>query len=311
MRKKVTRRSFMKVTAAGVGAGAALGLAARTSVAAADAPQAPYRGTLRKSLYYSMLPGELSVSEKFQLAKRIGFDGVEIPTLENDSDRAEYKEAARSAGIELHSIMNQAHWRNPLSSADPAVVRKSIEGMQASLYTAKAVGAGTVLLVPGVVNPETMYRDAYVRSQKYIRELLPLAEELKIVIAIENVWNKFLLSPIEFQRYIEELDSPCLQAYFDVGNIVLYGFPQDWIRTLGKLINRVHIKGFDGRNLGSPWVNLGEGTIDWPEVRRALSDIEYSGWVNAELPGGDAGYLRDVSIRMDKIFAGEKIQKTL
>lgn len=310
MRNNLTRRSFMKTAAAGVAAGTALNMTADSSPAAANAPQAAYRGTLRKSLYFSMFPKELSTSEKFQLAKRVGFEGVEIPTLETEAERAEYKEAAQGAGIELHSIMNQAHWGSPLSSADPAVVKKSIEGMQASLHTAKAVGAGTVLLVPGVVNAETMYKDAYVRSQKYIRELLPLAEELKVVIAVENVWNKFLLSPLEFKRYVEELNSPYLQAYFDVGNIVLYGFPQDWIRTLGKLINRVHIKGFDARNLASPWVNLGDGTIDWLEVRRALSDIEYSGWVNAELPGGDAGYLRDVSMRMDKIFAGEKIQKT-
>jgi L-ribulose-5-phosphate 3-epimerase len=136
-----------------------------------------------------------------------------------------------------------------------------------------------------------------------IRKLLPLAEKLKVVIGIENVWNKFLLSPIEFARYVDEFKSPFLRAYFDVGNVVLFGYPQDWIRTLGSRIIKLHVKGFDAKRI--KFVNLRDGTIDWPEVRRALKEINYSGFMSAELAGGDREYLKGVSERMDKIIAGE------
>ena len=248
----------------------------------------------------------MNVKEKFKLVKSAGFDGIEIPTLEDPAEVEEFKEAARSSGVEIHSIMNQRHWNYPFSSGDPAVAKKSIEGMEISLRNAKSLGAQTVLLVPAVVNPETRYKDAYERSQKRIKELLPLAKELNVIIAVENVWNKFLLSPLEFARYVDEFDSPYLKAYFDVGNIMLTGFPQDWIRTLGKRIAKVHIKGFDTNSkLLWAFVNLGDGTIDWPEVRRAFSDIGYNGYISAELSAGDADYISDVSKRMDKIIAGE------
>jgi hexulose-6-phosphate isomerase len=176
--------------------------------------------------------------------------------------------------------------------------------MEISLRNAKDLGAGTVLLVPGVVNADTSYRDAYTRSRRNIRELLPLARELKVVIAVENVWNKFLLSPLEFARYVDEFQSPWLKAYFDVGNIVLYGFPQDWIRSLGKRIVKVHVKGFDEKK--REFTGLYGGTIDWSAVRRAFSDIGYSGYISAELGGGDEEYLRGVSDDLGRIFAGEK-----
>jgi len=212
------------------------------------------------------------------------------------------KEAARKTGVKIHSIMNSKHWRYPFSSSDPETVRVGMEGMKTSLRNAAELGADTVLLVPAVVNAETSYRDAYVRSQRHIRELLPMAKELDVVIAIENVWNKFLLSPLEFARYVDEFESPYLQAYFDCGNIALYGFPHDWIRTLGRRIAKVHVKGFDVKK--RKFTNLLDGTIDWLEVRRAFSDIRYNGYIGAELEGGDEAYLTDVSRRMDRIIAG-------
>ena len=126
-----------------------------------------------------------------------------------------------------------------------------------------------------------------------------------MTIAVEEVWNKFLLSPIEFARYVDEFNTPHLQAYFDVGNVVLYGFPQDWIRTLGERIKKVHIKDFKVEGSGWKWTNLYDGQIDWPEVRKAFDEIGYAGWFTAELGGGDADYLRDVAKRMDRIIAGE------
>ena len=205
--------------------------------------------------------------------------------------------------------MNSDHWRFPLSSSDPAVVTRSVAGMETSLRNAALWGADTVLLVPAVVDATTSYQDAWTRSQRVIRErLLPLARELKVVIAVEEVWNKFLLSPLEFARYVDEFESPWLKAYFDVGNVVFYGYPQDWIRALGSRIVKVHLKDFqlDRPNGRFAWKNLGEGDIDWLEVRRALSDIDYKGYVTTEVSGGDAVYLKDLAGRVDRILSGQK-----
>jgi hexulose-6-phosphate isomerase len=174
--------------------------------------------------------------------------------------------------------------------------------MKVSLQNAKDFGATAVLLVPAVVSPDIMYRDAYARSQKQIRELIPQAQELGVIIAVENVWNKFLLSPLEFARYVDEFESPFVRAYFDVGNVVLFGFPQDWIRTLGPRIAKIHLKDFKSDT--KQFVPLREGSVNWPEVRKALAEIGYDGWLTTELDGGDEKYLRDVSARVDKIIAG-------
>jgi len=301
--KETTRRTFLKASVSGGLAGAALtGGFFQTSNSVAES----FRSKLIKSLYYGMLPETLTIEEKFRLAKRIGFEGIEVPTIEESGTAEEMKAAAQKSGLKIHSIMNMKHWGSPFSSDDPEVIKVGMQGMETSLRNAKDFGADTVLLVPAVVNAETSYKDAYIRSQKHIKELLPLAEELKVTIAVENVWNKFLLSPLEFARYVDELDSPYFKAYFDCGNIALYGFPHDWIRTLGDRIVKVHVKGFDVKK--KEFTNLGDGTIDWPEIRRAFSDIGYNGYMSAELRGGDEAYLRDVSGRMDKIIAGQKIQ---
>jgi L-ribulose-5-phosphate 3-epimerase len=142
-----------------------------------------------------------------------------------------------------------------------------------------------------------------------IRErLLPLARELKVVVAVEEVWNKFLLSPIEFARYVDEIDSPWLKAYFDVGNVVFYGYPQDWIRTLGARIAKVHLKDFrlDRQNGRFTWTNLGDGDIDWLEVRRAFDAVGYKGFFTTEVAAGDAAYLKDLAGRVDRFLAGQK-----
>ncbi|MEK6631316.1 MAG: TIM barrel protein, partial [Acidobacteriota bacterium] len=122
------------------------------------------------------------------------------------------------------------------------------------------------------------------------------------------VWNKFLLSPLEMARYVDEFASPWVKAYLDVGNMLFYGFPQDWVRTLGSRIVRIHVKDFqlDRANGKFAWKNLGEGDVDWPEVRKALGEVRYEGWVTTEINGGDAAYLKDVVARLDRIFAGQK-----
>jgi hexulose-6-phosphate isomerase len=296
------RRAFLKTVAAAVAVGGV-----RPSLSRPPAQTAA--GGIRKSTLISMLPRAMSYAERFALAKQCGFEAVEMQTVTKEEEAAEIRDAAKQAGLRIHSVMNSDHWRLPLSSSDPAVVSGSVKGMETSLRNAVLWGADTVLLVPAVVDATTSYQDAWTRSQRVIRErLLPMARDMKVTIAVEEVWNKFLLSPIEFARYVDDFASPNLKAYFDVGNVVLYAFPQDWIRTLGARIVKVHLKdfNFDRRNGRFTWKNIGEGDIDWPEVRRALADIKYSGYVTTELSDGDAAYLKDVSARVDRFLAGEK-----
>jgi L-ribulose-5-phosphate 3-epimerase len=300
---KINRRTFLEMTAAASAASAFGALKPQPVVAAAP------EGGLKKAVYISMLPKELGYLDKFKLALEVGYQGIEIGTISDAAVAAEIKEASASAGLPIHSVMNADHWRYPLSSADPEVVNKSVAGMEASLRNARLWGASAVLLVPGVVNPETAYKDAWTRSQKVIKErILPLAQELKVVIGMENVWNKFLLSPIEMARYVDEFASPWVKAYLDVGNMIFYGYPQDWVRTLGPRIVRIHVKDFQlDRGKGQFfWKNLGEGDVDWPAVRAALAEVKYEGWVTTEISGGDAAYLKDVVARLDRIFAGQK-----
>jgi hexulose-6-phosphate isomerase len=293
-----TRRTFLQTAA---GAVAVAGFAGRRAVHAAGSP--------KKAILVSMLPKELSLKDRFALARELGFEATEVHTVTDKAEAEAMKAASDATGLKIHSIMNEAHWEFPLSSADPAVVKKSVEGMETSLRNAALFGAGVVLLVPAVVDPKTSYADAWTRSQRVIRErLLPLATELKVVIGIEEVWNKFLLSPLEFARYVDEFDSPWVKAYLDVGNMLFYGYPQDWIRTLNKRIVRVHLKDFttkrgEGR---FDWVNIGEGDVDWQEVRRAFSDVGYDGYMTTEIDGGDKAYLKDVSTRLDRFLAGQK-----
>jgi len=259
---------------------------------------------IQKGLVFDMLPEKLTFAERMKLARDVGFEVVQAPTTPDERQAEEIKKAADEAKMRIDSVMNMDHWQYPLSSGDSAVVEKSLAGMRTSLYNAKLWGSQTVLLVPAVVNAQTSYRDAWMRSQHQIRKLLPLAEELKIVIGIEEVWNKFLLSPLEMANYIAEFKSPFIRAWFDVGNVMLYGFPQDWIRTLGKTIVNVHLKDFKRKEGGYGWVNLGDGDVDWPAVRKAFAEIGYAGSAIAELDGGDEVYLRDVSRRMDRLLIG-------
>ncbi len=267
---------------------------------------------IKKGVLLSMLSPKSTFKDRFQLAKDTGFDAIEAGTAKTVEEAAEIRKASQQTGVRIHSVMNMSHWQYPLSSADRSVVDKSVQGMTTSMEQASMWGAETVLLVPAVVNAQTSYADAWQRSQTEIRKMIPMAEKLKVIIAVEEVWNKFLLSPLEFARYIDDFQSPWVRAYFDVGNVVLYGYPQDWIRTLGKRIVRLHLKDFTFRrdaNLKknvADWVNLRDGEIDWKAIHSALKDIGYSGFATVELGGdGEAAYLKDVSSRFDMILNGE------
>ncbi len=281
------------------------------TLAAASSAMTLVRGAarlpIRKALGISMLPKGMPLADAFKLAREVGFEEVECETVSDPKQAEAIKMAATNARIRIHSVMNVAHWSFPLNSPDPEIVRKGMEGMETSLRNAHFWGADTVLLVPAVVNPKFSYfEDAWTRSQQQIRKLLPLAEEMKVTIAIEEVWNKFLTSPTDFARYVDEFASPWVRAYLDVGNMVFYGYPQDWIRIMGKRIAKLHIKDFRYRKGQTEWVALREGDIDWIEVYQALADIGYKGSATVELDGGDANYLREVSRRFDLILTGAK-----
>ncbi len=260
---------------------------------------------IKKAVEYSMLPKALSVMDAFALAKSCGFEEIECPTTPEKSKAEEMLAASKNTGVRIHSVMNQAHWSFPLSSADPAAVEKSLGGMRTSIANAKLWGADTVLLVPAVVNSEVSYAQAWERSQRQIRKLIPVAQEAKVVIGIEEVWNKFLLSPLEFARYIDSFESPWIKAYFDVGNVAISGYPQDWIRVLGKRIVKLHIKDFKFEKNVASWVGLKEGTIDWHAVHASLEAIGYKGTATVELAGGDGEYLKEVNRRFEQILSGE------
>ncbi|MFA4028316.1 MAG: hypothetical protein GDYSWBUE_000196 [Candidatus Fervidibacterota bacterium] len=289
MSERMNRRLFI-ATIAGAAASTSL---SKTLIGGESAP-------FKKAILLGMLPSDMPLTDRLKLARDVGFDGLEVPPM-SEEDAKRLREAADNVGIELHSVI-YGGWHAPLSSPDEKVIENGLNGLKRALHTAKIVGADAVLLVPGIVNAQTRYSECYERSQRNIKRIVPLAEELGITIAIENVWNNFLLSPIEFARYVDEFGSERVRAYFDVGNIVKFGFPEDWILTLGRRIVKVHLKDF--KRDKNAFVMLLEGDVDWKAVRQALIEVGYRGYLTAELRGGDEAYLRDVSARMDRIIKG-------
>lgn len=229
----------------------------------------------------------------FLHAEQAGYDAVELNlypsggtglTMDTTAQEAEAVLALASRhNIQLRSLSTGMLWKSPLSAADPDVRAGGREIVTRQLELASLLGMDTVLVVPGAVTPSVTYEECYSRSQEELRELIPLAEQHGIHIGIENVWNKFLLSPMEMARYIDELDSPWVGAYFDIGNVLLFGYPEHWIRTLGERIRKVHVKDFNPAAGPNGFVPLLSGSVNWNEVRRALNEIGYTDTVTAEL----------------------------
>lgn len=295
MNRSRTRREFLTTTLAMGGAS----VLTAHSFAASNAGGQKSRN--KKGVRTGMLPGNIPYVDRFKLARQCGFDQLEPPATFNESDVAQIKQAAAEAQIEIGSVSNGMNWKYPLTDGDPAVAQKGIEAQTAALHNAHTYGAEAILMIPGVVTPRVTYRDAWTRSRKQIEQLLPLAESLKIYIALEEVGDqaKFLLTPLEFAGYIDDFRTPWIKAYFDVGNVMPLGYPQDWIHTLGERIVKVHLKDFDPKT--RRFVNLGDGAVDWAAVRQAFADIGYAGTYTVELNGGDEAYLRDVCRRIERL----------
>jgi len=302
------RRGFLQR----VGAGLAGTLAASTFTMSASPSEAtplsvrraPAR--VRKAVKLHMVEGDATTLEKFRLLQEIGFDGVELNSP-NDLSRDEVLAARDETGLPIHGVVNSVHWNKPLSDPDPSVREEGIAGMREALADAEAYGASTMLLVPAVVSEDVSYDAAYERSQAAIRDVLPDAERHGVRIALENVWNNFLLSPLEFARYIDEFESPWIGAYFDIGNIANFGWPAQWIRILDDRILKLDVKGYSRaiRDEQGPWegfTDIGQGDIDWAAVTDALDDIGYDGWATAEVSGGDPERLRMIARQMDQVL---------
>lgn len=271
------------------------------------APSSSPRPFARISLKYSMIeePG-LSILDTFKLLVDLGYDGVELDAP-NELPTAEVLKARDATGLALPGVINSAHWKTPLTDPDPAVRQACVEATKTALSLARDYGAQTMLLVPGVVRGETSYKQAYGRAVEGIEKILPHAEATGVSVALENVWNNFLLSPLEAARLVDGFEHPKLGWYFDVGNILRYGRPTDWIEVLGKRILRVDLKEYSLKKMDTqgPWkgfdVELGEGDCDWPAVNAALRAVGYSGWASLEVPGGDRKRLAEIRARAETI----------
>ena len=255
---------------------------------------------LKKAVKYGMIGTGKTVKEKFELIKKLGFQGVEIDTPEGLPNRVEMLLAQQETGIKVHGAIDSVHWRDTLSHPSPAVRARGLAALKAALYDAAFFGADTVLLVPGVVNKEVTYEQCWQRSRAEIARALPVARKLGVKIAIEVVWNNFLTKPQQLIDYVDSFKSPWVGAYFDCSNMIKYGVPSaEWVRKLGKRLLKFDFKGY---SKAKGWVKIGEGDEDWPEVVKALGEIGYDGWATAEVGSGGEAHLKDVADRMNKVL---------
>jgi L-ribulose-5-phosphate 3-epimerase len=294
------RRRFMQ------GAAALMLSQPLLSLSAADDGRAATKGLagrVYKTLKAGMVRVPGSLQDKFQAAKDAGFEGIELASPGIDVEAA--RKAIQATGLPVDGSVGGSHWQIRHTSADPAERAQALADLKTAIRQTHAVGGHTVLLVVGHGDDGTE-QECWDRSIENISQALPLASELGMVIAIENVWNKFLYnheggpdqSAEKFIKYVDAFDSPWVGMQFDIGNHWKYGNTGDWIRALGKRIVKLDIKGFSRQT--DKFTKIGEGDIDWADVRRALIEIKYTGWVAAEVGGGDLPRLREIAANMDR-----------
>ena len=290
MSLSLDRRQFLGTTAA-VALGAAAG-----SLSAEEKK----RPKLKIAVKYSMIGIDGDERAKIDLVKKLGFQGVEIDSPSGINLPA-LKAACEATGIVMHGSIDSVHWKDTLSSPDAAVRAKGVEGLKTAIQDAHFFGADTALLVPGVVKEGVAtYQECFDRSQAEVKKLLPLAEERKVKISIETVWNNFITTPEQLIEYVDSFQSPWVAAYFDCSNMLKYGVPAaTWIRKLGKRLVKFDFKGY---HMEKSWCQIGEGSEDWPEVLTALAEIGYDGWATSEVGGGGETVLKDIAERMRKVL---------
>jgi len=295
---KVSRRQFVQGTTAALLAGPLVARAAETE-------SGRLKGRLYRTLKIGMVRVPGSLTDKFRAVKAAGFDGIEMNAP--GMDVAETNKAIAASGLPVDGTVCSTHWKVRHTDPSPDVRAKALADLKTALRATHAVGGSTTLLVVGhgKDGPEDVI---WKRSFENISQAVPLAAELGVHIAIENVWNQFLYDPNgsadqkadKFVKYVDQFNSPWVGMHFDIGNHWKYANPGNWIRTLGKRILKLDIKGFS-RKTGK-FTKIGEGDLPWADVRAALCDIDYAGWVAAEVGGGAADRLREVVANMNRVL---------
>jgi hexulose-6-phosphate isomerase len=249
------------------------------------------------------VPG--TVTDKFKAAKEAGFDGVEISTP--GLDIAATREAIQASGLPVDGAVVTSHWKVRHTDPSPEVRSEALETLKRSLAETHAVGGNTVLLVAGH-GKDGSEEEVWKRCLDNVSQAIPLAAELGVYIAIENVWNHFMYDHFgdhtqtaqKYVQFVDELNSPWVGLQFDIGNHWKYGSMGDWIRQLGKRIVKLDLKGFSRAQ--DDFTKIGEGDLDWADVRKALLEIQFTGWAAAEVRGGDLDRLKEISANMDQVF---------
>lgn len=272
----------------------------------APLPPAPSGAKLRKAVNLTMCEEGATVADKFRILRDAGFDGVEL-NRPDPLPLAEIARAQAATGLEIAGVTCATHWEQPLTHPDPQVREAGFAGLRRAMEESAELGCGQMLLVPGAVNAEVAYDVCWQRSIAAIRRAATHAEELRCRIGIENVWNHFLMSPLEAVRYLDEIGSPWVGWHFDPGNVVTFGWPEQWLRILGARVVNLHVKDYSRakRDAEGLWkgfeVELGEGDVCWPAVMQAVADIGYTGFVTAEVPGGNRARLAQLAAQIDRI----------
>ena len=301
----MNRRSFLKAAAG----------AAATAAFIPHAHCATTKRNLRKAIMYSTIGVKGRVLEKFRAMKEAGFEGIEPM---GGMNRDEVLAAFKATGLQAASVCCHTHWEKPLSAPDEATRKIGLEGLVVSLRDAKAYGATSVLLVPGVARNGITYKECFERSIVEIRKAIPVAQETGVKMAIENVGNNFINTPEQAVDYLDAINSEWVGWHFDIGNHGRLGPPERWVDVLGKRILKIHVKEFvvapppaadpaaKSKSSARERPKLLDGDNNWPAIMAALDKAGYTGWAISEQPGNQAADVetaRDLAQRMDRIFA--------
>ena len=282
-------------------------LSAASFLKAQDASTSP----IKLALKYNMVSFDADLPKSFAILKEIGYDGVELDAP-GGQNKIEALAASKSSGLPIHGVVDSIHWSTRLSDPEETVREKALEGLLTAIRESHSVGGTSVLLVPAVVDDKTTHDQAWERSIAQIRKALPLAKELNIQILIENVWNQFLYDPKGNNEqdakllcdYIDEINSPLMGSYFDIGNHQKFGKPAEWITQLGKRIVKLDVKDW---GIKGGFGKIGEGDVNWADVRAALKQINYRGWATAEVAGGSREVCAEILAQMKKHLLGQSV----